>query len=1728
MIPFEQVIPGILKIEGGYVANDAGKGPSNFGINATSNPGVDIKNLTKDQATAIYRAKYWDPIVSQLPADASDDLVRNVFDAGVNMGVPTALKLLQQSGPDVSAFQNARADQYRRIVASNPQKFGRFESGWLARAYSNGGTTTGNVPNPATPRNLPPLPGDQATLLTVNAPLSLPPGGSDDWVPTPLDSTTFPGPQPGDAPIKVSPGADIGHVIQPVVPVDQATIDQNVAAGSSAAEGYVNGLLNTKAEGKEKYKGLSWAELAAQDKTEPYDPFKLGSPNLQALSDNAQQEAQASWDKKNQTSSSDRFAAAYDLSISNLAATVNTAFNGEHRPDPGFTVDNWIKQTKTNVNQMLPDNWERLQLAQSQAEANDIAIKDIEDRKNRDTLASGGSLGTMGLTVAAGMGDPIMAPTMLFGGAAVKGLESVGVAARATTLLGTAARGTAEAVIGGTAYTGAKAALGDHVQASDLVMNTVGAAALQLGLGTITGSLSREAQAGIQRTLNEARQEATAAAVERRAEFTARAEQELGPNASPEAYKAKADQYEQDAVLDGMRLAVQNVPAARKILDFSQDLSQNFKARVQEVDQAVDLWSRGQTANAEARAATTADDIVSRVAGEEAGSAVEIAPGRTMSTAEESLRNTIKAADEFTLPSREGLNTSYRGTELKLSDLDAAALTLATKDTSTKTSNAIKSALREAGLDVDQVRAYGQQLRDAARAAYGKKGSPKPPEGITGESLVPREQMVRTLGGKVLAKEIPNLPKRSPKVESPNQGQTGAASPAAGPTGSKAVPELKLTPAQTERLGKVNATVGGENLKFETPYDKVSYILANDVKDVPAREVAELKKALKENGHDVAAMEKRGKDIRADVEKTGNVEVKPVEKPAEPAPATQTGTPAPNVDQFRGMSLDDLRDHLGIRKEFRTVADVREAALMQLLEDRATKYLERHQLFNSKSALATKLNRGYGKLRLGKLNPITSTLIAEDAPTILRYAASILLENPTGALGGSTAALTRHVLLHQFTGEIELGYSNALNAFYRRIGHNPILKGLNVNPSKEFNRLFFEWQHLKVSNPEAAAASQYADIFTNLAAYTDAAFDKMRKAQITSKVTGYENLPDNSIGHMPWRVDPDKFAALTVSERNSYAKAMARAVQNEAEGMTDAEADGLASAWVQLMNNKSTAQSFITTNPYSRRATAEVEEALARMENGEMPEAMREAILSKYRKGLQNQLKSRIQRDVLTEFTDETTGRTIKLMDIMAHDPVQLVKSQAARVAGEVALAQFGVNGKAGLDFIKKVANQTGAKAQHIEAFDQLGAELLGLPVGGKVPNATATLLSSVSNMLYLGGLTFAQMIEMWNMVPAVGLEGMLRTVTGLGRLSKEAKTLANGGTITNTLTKELADYIGPTGAEQYKFLMPISETGRDFNASYSAADVGTLQRLVSAGTQIQSRITFFNALLAGSQRGAQEEILRKVAGFLRDGKNDAALRDMGFTDDLMSRVRNDLDRAFKYDANGRVTDFTPSKARDQDAMMEMTMAIRRGTGQIFQETFAGERGTWIGSDVWRLGLSMRAYSVGSIQKQVVRQTLTHGAAKSVGFLMGSMAWAAPIMYAKAMLKSVGMSDKDRKAYLDKVLNPYNLGYQTLMYSSTGGAVVDAASIPGALAGFEGGNLKLGASSPLVQFFPALSVPDKALKAVGEVRDAVIGKTNAQGERVYNHNFRNAKALVPFGNTPYMWGVMNWLHQDNP
>ena len=154
LIEFDKIIEVVLEHEGGYVNDpkDPG-GETNFGIAKRSNPDVDIKNLTIEQAKEIYKSKYWDKNkVEKLP-----ELLRHIyFDMCVNMGRSRAGKIIQRAannkGHDLSVdgvlgpvtlgkidnvelerVRAFRVKYYADLVTRKPD-LERFYFGWFRRS----------------------------------------------------------------------------------------------------------------------------------------------------------------------------------------------------------------------------------------------------------------------------------------------------------------------------------------------------------------------------------------------------------------------------------------------------------------------------------------------------------------------------------------------------------------------------------------------------------------------------------------------------------------------------------------------------------------------------------------------------------------------------------------------------------------------------------------------------------------------------------------------------------------------------------------------------------------------------------------------------------------------------------------------------------------------------------------------------------------------------------------------------------------------------------------------------------------------------------------------------------------------------------------------------------------------------------------------------------------------------------------------------------------------------------------------------------------------------------------------------------------------------------------------------------------------------------------------------------------------------------------------------------
>ena len=98
----ERIINEIIRVEGGYIndPSDSG-GETNFGITADVARAYGylgpMRELSRDTASVIYSAKYWDAVRGDSLAALSEKVAEEVVDTGVNMGIKRAGKFLQRS-----------------------------------------------------------------------------------------------------------------------------------------------------------------------------------------------------------------------------------------------------------------------------------------------------------------------------------------------------------------------------------------------------------------------------------------------------------------------------------------------------------------------------------------------------------------------------------------------------------------------------------------------------------------------------------------------------------------------------------------------------------------------------------------------------------------------------------------------------------------------------------------------------------------------------------------------------------------------------------------------------------------------------------------------------------------------------------------------------------------------------------------------------------------------------------------------------------------------------------------------------------------------------------------------------------------------------------------------------------------------------------------------------------------------------------------------------------------------------------------------------------------------------------------------------------------------------------------------------------------------------------------------------------------------------------------------
>lgn len=149
MSNFDKAFAQVIGLEGGY-SNDPQDpgGETNYGISQRAYPNENIADLTLERAKFLYKRDYWDKVKGD---DLPEQLGSFMFDAAVNQGVETAIKLLQKAlnlAQDgiigVNTMRKAKASgreeaalfmAERALRYTGTRNFDRFGKGWLKRLF---------------------------------------------------------------------------------------------------------------------------------------------------------------------------------------------------------------------------------------------------------------------------------------------------------------------------------------------------------------------------------------------------------------------------------------------------------------------------------------------------------------------------------------------------------------------------------------------------------------------------------------------------------------------------------------------------------------------------------------------------------------------------------------------------------------------------------------------------------------------------------------------------------------------------------------------------------------------------------------------------------------------------------------------------------------------------------------------------------------------------------------------------------------------------------------------------------------------------------------------------------------------------------------------------------------------------------------------------------------------------------------------------------------------------------------------------------------------------------------------------------------------------------------------------------------------------------------------------------------------------------------------------------
>ena len=582
--------------------------------------------------------------------------------------------------------------------------------------------------------------------------------------------------------------------------------------------------------------------------------------------------------------------------------------------------------------------------------------------------------------------------------------------------------------------------------------------------------------------------------------------------------------------------------------------------------------------------------------------------------------------------------------------------------------------------------------------------------------------------------------------------------------------------------------------------------------------------------------------------------------------------------------------------------------------------------------------------------------------------------------------------------------------------------------------------------PVVRAARRQAQIFKELVEEARAA-----------GVTGFENIPSD-LRYFTHRWNKGRFAQANTAYGGANIRKLL--TQGLVKGSADLDEEA-ASLIANAMHRKITESAQGMDSGFQRIFTADSRDVLRQIvEEEELMEPGQLDRLLDLFEGRPENVPARARRRLVFDmehseqfFNDRTRQwEVLSVNDLTERDAEQVFTSYVSEMTGRIALAQKGIKSDTDFNALMQrakdyAANEGTAEVRdknvaRIEKEELVARTLYNMIIGRRAPlagdpNSTVMkidlLFMDYNFIRLMNQVGFAQMAELGNAVQIGGIKGILQAVPEFKGMLKRARN----GELEDDVLAEIEAATGIGGDRMINYSINREQ---DFGLFPEASDRRLSDRVINRINSVMMPLKRGTADISGmapitlalermAARVAVQTLtdaafgIRKLGQGLTKAGTEAAtrrrLQSLGLSDEMAEKVfRNIRDHSDTVNStlfrNKKIKRINMEKW-DQDAQDAFTVAISRWTRRSIQQNDVGSLALFMTRPMGQMISQFRTFMIVSYGKQLLHNIAMNDAKAYYAMMMSSL--VASMSYAaQTQVRSIGMSEKERKKYLEERL----------------------------------------------------------------------------------------------------------------